>query len=77
MNGGPVPVLDIRVSHAVVAVGEMDRALDFYRDVLGMDIVFDQRLSGGGFDTALGSGDSGHEGRAVDGVLDGGQGTFR
>ncbi len=69
MNDGSVPVPDIRFSHTVIAVSDMDRALDFYRGVLGMDVVFDQRISGGGFDTALGS--SGNEGRAVGGVLGG------
>ena len=71
MNDGSVPVPDIRFSHTVIAVSDMDRALDFYRDVLGMDVVFDQTISGAGFDTALGSGDSGNAGRAVGGVLGG------
>jgi catechol 2,3-dioxygenase-like lactoylglutathione lyase family enzyme len=41
-NGG----LDMQFSHVVIAVSDMDRALAFYRDVLGMDVVFDQELSG-------------------------------
>lgn len=51
MTDGPIPVPDIRFSHTVITVKDMDRALDFYRDLLGMDIVFDQRISAAGFDT--------------------------
>lgn len=51
MTDGPVPVPDIRFSHTVIAVSDMDRALDFYRGVLGMDVVFDQMISAAGFDT--------------------------
>lgn len=60
MNGGPVPVPDIRFSHTVIAVSDMDRALDFYRGMLGMDVIFDQMISAAGFDT-----------RTVGGVLGG------
>lgn len=60
MTDDPVPVPDIRFSHTVIAVSEMDRALEFYRDLLGMDVVFDQIISAAGFDT-----------RTVGGVLGG------
>jgi catechol 2,3-dioxygenase-like lactoylglutathione lyase family enzyme len=52
--------LDTKFSHVVIAVSDMDRALAFYRDVLQMDVVFDQKLSGEPF-----------EGRAVGGVIGG------
>jgi catechol 2,3-dioxygenase-like lactoylglutathione lyase family enzyme len=54
------PGLDIRFSHVVIAVTNVDRSVAFYRDVLGMDVVFDQVLSGQPFD-----------GRAVGGLLGG------
>jgi catechol 2,3-dioxygenase-like lactoylglutathione lyase family enzyme len=38
--------LDIRFSHVAIGVSDMDRSLEFYRDVLGMDVVFDEQLSG-------------------------------
>ena len=44
---------DLRFCHLVVGVTDMDRALEFYRDLLGMDIVFDQLISGEPFDGAL------------------------
>jgi catechol 2,3-dioxygenase-like lactoylglutathione lyase family enzyme len=54
------PALDIRFSHVVIAVTDVDRSVAFYRGVLGMDVVFDQVLSGQPF-----------EGRAVGGLLGG------
>jgi len=35
---------DLQFCHLVVGVADMDRALSFYRGLLGMDVVFD-RLS--------------------------------
>lgn len=52
--------LDTQFSHVVIAVSDMDRALAFYRDVLGMDIVFDQELAGEPF-----------SGRAIGGLIGG------
>jgi catechol 2,3-dioxygenase-like lactoylglutathione lyase family enzyme len=52
--------LDMQFSHVVIAVSDMDRALGFYRDVLGMDLVFDRELSGEPF-----------AGRAVGGLVGG------
>lgn len=63
-------VIDSRFSHLVVGVTDMDRALEFYRDLLGMDVVFDQSISGEPFDAALGSASS-QEGRVVGGVVGG------
>lgn len=54
------PALDVRFSHVVIAVTDVDRAAAFYRDVLGMDVVFDQVLSGQPFG-----------GRAIGGLLGG------
>ena len=52
--------LDTQFSHVVIAVSDMDRALAFYRDVLGMDVVFDQELAGEPF-----------SGRAIGGLVGG------
>jgi catechol 2,3-dioxygenase-like lactoylglutathione lyase family enzyme len=54
------PALDIRFSHVVIAVTDVDSSVAFYRDALGMDVVFDQVLSGQPF-----------RGRAVGGLLGG------
>ncbi len=64
------PLADLRFSHLVVGVTDMDRALGFYRDLLGMDVVFDQTMSGEPFDHALG-GSGAHQGRVVGGVIGG------
>ncbi len=64
------PVADLRFSHLVVGVTDMDRALSFYRGLLGMDVVFDQAMSGEPFDAALG-GSAGHQGRVVGGLVGG------
>ncbi|OMB93342.1 glyoxalase [Mycobacterium colombiense] len=48
----------------------MDRALAFYRDVLGMEIVFETLISGEPFDAALHSNRK-QEGRVVGGLLGG------
>jgi catechol 2,3-dioxygenase-like lactoylglutathione lyase family enzyme len=36
----------------VVGVTDMNRALQFYRGLLGMDVVFDQTMAGDPFDHA-------------------------
>ena len=64
------PLDDLRFSHLVVGVTDMDRALAFYRGLLGLDVVFDQTMSGAGFDQALGGSD-GHRGRVVGGLVGG------
>ncbi|WP_246227731.1 VOC family protein [Mycolicibacterium helvum] len=48
----------------------MDRALQFYRGLLGMDVVFDQMMAGDPFDHALG-GAAGNQGRVVGGLIGG------
>ncbi|MDT5105600.1 MAG: hypothetical protein QOI25_3113 [Mycobacterium sp.] len=52
--------LGTQFSHVVIAVSDMERALAFYRDVLDMDVDFDQELSGEPF-----------SGRAVGGLVGG------
>jgi catechol 2,3-dioxygenase-like lactoylglutathione lyase family enzyme len=44
---------DVSFCHLVVGVTDMDRALAFYRDVLGMDVVFETLISGEPFDAVL------------------------
>jgi catechol 2,3-dioxygenase-like lactoylglutathione lyase family enzyme len=61
---------DVSFCHLVVGVTDMDRALAFYRDVLGMEIVFDQLISGEPFDAALHATRK-QEGRVVGGLLGG------
>ena len=61
---------DLRFCHLVVGVTDMDRSLDFYRGLLGMDVVFDQLISGEPFDAAVHSSRQ-HEGRVVGGVVGG------
>lgn len=61
---------DVSFCHLVVGVTDMDRALAFYRDVLGMEIVFETLISGEPFDAALHSNRK-HEGRVVGGLLGG------
>lgn len=61
---------DLRFCHLVVGVTDMDRALDFYRGLLGMDVVFDQLISGEPFDAILHSSRQ-QEGRVVGGVVGG------
>jgi catechol 2,3-dioxygenase-like lactoylglutathione lyase family enzyme len=65
-----MPADQTRFSHLVIGVTEMDRALEFYRGLLGMDVVFDQSISGEPFDAALGSTTS-QDGRVVGGLVGG------
>ncbi|GAB1815862.1 VOC family protein [Mycobacterium sp. MUNTM1] len=61
---------DVSFCHLVVGVTDMDRALAFYRDVLGMEIVFETLISGEPFDAALHSSRK-QEGQVVGGLLGG------
>jgi catechol 2,3-dioxygenase-like lactoylglutathione lyase family enzyme len=63
-------VIDSHFSHLVVGVTDMDRALAFYEGLLGMDVVFDQSISGEPFDAVLGSATN-QDGRVVGGVIGG------
>jgi catechol 2,3-dioxygenase-like lactoylglutathione lyase family enzyme len=61
---------DVSFCHLVVGVSDMDRALAFYRDLLGMEVVFDRLISGEPFDAALHAKHK-QEGRVVGGLLGG------
>lgn len=61
---------DVSFCHLVVGVTDMDRALAFYRDVLGMEVVFETLISGEPFDAALHSNRK-QEGRVIGGLLGG------
>ena len=37
---------DVSFCHLVIGVTDMDRALAFYRDALGMEVVFESLISG-------------------------------
>jgi catechol 2,3-dioxygenase-like lactoylglutathione lyase family enzyme len=64
-------VLDnVSFCHLVIGVTDMDRALAFYRDVLGMEVVFETLISGEPFDAALHATRK-QEGRVVGGLLGG------
>ena len=64
------PLDDLRFCHLVVGVTDMDRALGFYRDLLRMDVVFDQLISGEPFDSVLHA-TRRQEGRVVGGLIGG------
>ena len=61
---------DVSFCHLVVGVTDMDRALAFYRDVVGMKVVFETLISGEPFDTVLHAARK-QEGRVVGGLLGG------
>src|SRR3977135_3104048 len=70
MTEPPSVLADVSFCHLVVGVTDMDRALAFYRDVLGMEIVFETLLSGEPFDAGLPPPRK-QEGRVVGGLLGG------
>ncbi|WP_255361122.1 VOC family protein [Mycobacterium sp. 852002-51057_SCH5723018] len=61
---------DVSFCHLVIGVTDMDRALAFYRGVLGMDVVFETLISGEPFDAVLHATRK-QEGRVVGGLLGG------
>jgi catechol 2,3-dioxygenase-like lactoylglutathione lyase family enzyme len=61
---------DVSFCHLVVGVTDMDRSLAFYRDVLGMDVVFETLISGESFDAILHAKRK-QEGRVAGGLLGG------
>lgn len=61
---------DVSFCHLVIAVTDMDRALRFYRDLLGMEVVFESLISGQPFDAVLHASRK-QEGRVVGGLLGG------
>ncbi|HEU4428938.1 MAG TPA: VOC family protein [Myxococcota bacterium] len=56
-------------SHVTVRVSEIERALAFYRDGLGLRVIFDVRLDGAGLDAVTGA--AGARGRMVGLVVPG------
>ncbi len=65
-----MPLGDVSFCHLVIGVTDMDRAVAFYRDLLGMDVVFETLISGEPFDAALHATRK-QEGRVVGGLLGG------
>jgi catechol 2,3-dioxygenase-like lactoylglutathione lyase family enzyme len=61
---------NVSFCHLVIGVTDMDRALAFYRDVIGMEVVFDTLISGKPFDAVLHAKRK-QEGRVVGGLLGG------
>ena len=61
---------DVSFCHLVVGVTDMARALEFYRDMLGMDVVFETLISGESFDAVLHAKRK-QEGRVAGGLLGG------
>jgi len=56
--------LDLRgFSHVCIHVSDMERSLAFYRDVLGLRVIFDVQLDGSGLEAVTGEG--GARGRMV------------
>src|SRR4051812_28325974 len=63
----PLPILSF--SHVCIGVSDVDVSLDFYRRVLGMDVVFDVELEGASLETVTGG--AGSRGRMVGGLVGG------
>lgn len=61
---------DVSFCHLVVGVTDMDRALAFYRDLLGMEVVLERTISGEPFDAVLHAKNK-QEGRVAGGLLGG------
>lgn len=56
-------------SHICIGVSDIDKSLEFYRDVLGMDVVFDVALEGPSLEAVTGR--EGEKGRMVGGLIGG------
>jgi glyoxylase I family protein len=62
--------LDIQCfSHVCIGVSDIERSLTFYRQLLGMDVVFDVELEGASLDAV--TGDAGAKGRMIGGLIGG------
>nr|WP_233148044.1 VOC family protein [Mycobacterium sp. IS-836] len=61
---------DVSFCHLVIGVTDMDRSLAFYRDVIGMEVIFETLISGEPFDAVLHAKRK-QEGRVVGGLLGG------
>lgn len=66
-SSDPLPLK--RFSHLCVGVSDMETSLAFYTGLLGMDVVFDVQLDGGGLDAVTGTNDA--AGRMVGGLIAG------
>jgi glyoxylase I family protein len=64
---GPIAIANF--SHVCIGVSDIVKSLHFYRDVLGMDVVFDVELDGANLDAVTGR--SGDKGRMIGGLLGG------
>jgi glyoxylase I family protein len=58
-----------KVSHVSVCVSDMQRAIDFYREMFGFEVLFDDKIDGPELDRI--SGQAGARGRAVGGSIGG------
>lgn len=56
-------------SHVCIGVSDIERSLDFYRRVLGFDVVFDVELEGASLEEVTGG--AGSKGRMVGGLVGG------
>ena len=56
-------------SHICIGVSDLDRSLEFYRRLFGMDVVFDVELEGPSLEAVTGQ--SGSKGRMVGGLIGG------
>jgi glyoxylase I family protein len=63
----PIPIKNF--SHVCIGVSDIDTAVEFYRDVLGMDVVFGVALEGPSL--AAVTGREGESGRMVGGLIGG------
>jgi glyoxylase I family protein len=63
----PLPILAF--SHVCIGVSDVTASLDFYRRVLGMDVVFDVELEGASLEEVTGG--AGSKGRMVGGLVGG------
>jgi catechol 2,3-dioxygenase-like lactoylglutathione lyase family enzyme len=70
MTDSPTVLDDVSFCHLAVGVTDMDRALAFYRGVIGMEVVFETLISGESFDTVLHASRR-QEGRVVGGLIGG------
>jgi catechol 2,3-dioxygenase-like lactoylglutathione lyase family enzyme len=61
---------DVSFCHLVVGVTDLDASLTFYRDILGMDVVFETFISGDTFDAVLHASRK-QEGRVAGGLIGG------
>jgi glyoxylase I family protein len=63
------PIAVENFSHVCIGVSDMEKSLPFYTAVLGLDVVFDVELEGGGLDAVTGG--AAQKGRMVGGLIGG------